>query len=111
MLIARIQRELFAKTQKYNKPDQRVCVFSDAYLVLRPRAHEYSIFMNIQSVHTDLELWEINTSGAEIEKLREHDNVIKWKLFQRYWLFVRGIHRSRWIPRTKASDAELWCFL
>ena len=22
-----------------------------------------------------------------------------------------GIHRSRWIPRTKASDAELWCFL
>ena len=23
--------------------------------------------------------------------------------------FVRGIHR--WIPRTKASDAELWCFL
>ena len=25
--------------------------------------------------------------------------------------FVRGIHQSRWIPRTKASDAELWCFL
>ena len=24
---------------------------------------------------------------------------------------MRGIHRSRWIPRTKASDAELWCFL
>ena len=22
----------------------------------------------------------------------------------------RGIHRSRWIPHTKASDAELWCF-
>ena len=22
-----------------------------------------------------------------------------------------GIHRSRWIPHTKASDAELWCFL
>ena len=31
--------------------------------------------------------------------------------FPRYWPFVRGIHRSRWIPRTKASDAELWCFL
>ena len=27
------------------------------------------------------------------------------------WPFVRGIHRSRWIPHTKASDAELWCFL
>ena len=38
-----------------------------------------------------------------------YNNVIKWKYFPRYWPFVRGIHR--WIPRTKASDAELWCFL
>ena len=40
-----------------------------------------------------------------------HDDVIKWKHFPRHWPFVRGIHRSRWIPHTKASDAELWCFL
>ena len=40
-----------------------------------------------------------------------HDDVIKWKHFPRYWPFVRGIHRSRWIPHTKASDAELWCLL
>ena len=40
-----------------------------------------------------------------------HDDVIKWKHFPRYWPFVRGIHRSRWIPRTKASDAKLWGFL
>ena len=40
-----------------------------------------------------------------------HDDVIKWKHFPRYWPFVRGIHRSRWIPRTKASDAEFWCVL
>ena len=40
-----------------------------------------------------------------------HDDFIKWKHFPRYWPFVRGIHRSRWIPHTKASDAELWCFL
>ena len=40
-----------------------------------------------------------------------HDDVIKWKHFPRDWSFVRGIHRSRWIPHTKASDAELWCFL
>ena len=37
-----------------------------------------------------------------------HDDVIKWKHFPRDWPFVRGL---RWIPRTKASDAELWCFL
>ena len=34
-----------------------------------------------------------------------HDDVIKRRYFPRYWPFVRGIHRSRWIPRTKASDA------
>ena len=39
-----------------------------------------------------------------------HDDVIKWKHFPRNWPFVRGIHRSRWIPRTKASDAELLMF-
>ena len=37
-----------------------------------------------------------------------HDDVIKWKHFLRNWPFVRGIHR--WIPRTKASNAKLWCF-
>ena len=37
-----------------------------------------------------------------------HDDVIKWNHFPRYWPFVRGIHRSRWIPRTMASDAELF---
>ena len=39
-------------------------------------------------------------------------NMPRWrhqrKHFPRYWPFVRGIHRSRWIPLTKASDSELW---
>ena len=35
-----------------------------------------------------------------------HDDVIKWKYFPCYWPFARGIHR--WIPLTKASDAERW---
>ena len=43
--------------------------------------------------------------------LYTHDDVIKWNHFPRYWCFVRGIHRSRWITRTKASYAEPWCFL
>ena len=33
-----------------------------------------------------------------------HDDVIKWKHFPRYWSFVRGIHRSRWIPHTRNFD-------
>ena len=33
-----------------------------------------------------------------------HDDVKKWNNFPRYWSFVRGIHRSRWFPLTKAND-------
>ena len=40
-----------------------------------------------------------------------HDGVIKWKHFPCNCPFMQGIHRSRWIPHTKASDAELLCFL
>ena len=32
-----------------------------------------------------------------------HDDVIKWKHFPRYWLFVRGIHRSQ-RPVTQSFD-------
>ena len=35
-----------------------------------------------------------------------HDDVIKWEHFPCYWPFVRGIHRSRWNPHTKASDVR-----
>ena len=38
-----------------------------------------------------------------------HDDVIKWKHFPRHWPFVFPGHR--WIPLTKAGEAELWCFL
>ena len=41
--------------------------------------------------------------------IKVHDEAIKWKHFPRYWPFVVTGHR--WIPRTKASDAEFWCFL
>ena len=41
-----------------------------------------------------------------------YDDVIRWKRFPRYWPFVGGKFTGhRWIPLTKASDAELWCFL
>ena len=40
-----------------------------------------------------------------------HDDVIKWKHFPRYWPFGGELTGHRWIPLTKASDAELWCFL
>ena len=40
-----------------------------------------------------------------------HDDVIKWKHFPRNWPFVRGIHRSRWIPHTKASGALMFSLI
>ena len=43
-----------------------------------------------------------------------HDDVIKWKHFPRYWplpICAGNSSVAGWIPRTKASDAELWCFL
>ena len=39
-----------------------------------------------------------------------HDDVIKWKHFPRYWPLCGEFTGHRWIPHTKASDAELWCF-
>ena len=40
-----------------------------------------------------------------------HYDVIKWNNFPRHWPFWGESTGHRWIPLTKASDAELWCFL
>ena len=39
-----------------------------------------------------------------------HDDVIKWKYFPRYRPLCVEFTGPRWIPLTKASDAELWRF-
>ena len=56
-------------------------------------------------------VWQWPAWLSQISKSSHPMMTSSWKHFPRYWHFVRGIHRSRWIPRTKASDAELWCFL
>ena len=40
-----------------------------------------------------------------------HDDVIKCKHFPRCWYLRGEFTGHRWIPHTKASDAELWCFI
>ena len=40
-----------------------------------------------------------------------HDDVIKWKHFRVTGHLCAEFTGPRWIPRTKACDAELWCFL
>ena len=44
-----------------------------------------------QHLHFEQDSYSIAT---EIKRLKRHDDAIKWKHFPRYWLFVRGIHRS-----------------
>ena len=80
----------------------------------------FCLGLNVLTLQRDFRC--IYSPGATVvtfSAVCEHDDVIKRKHFPRYWPFVRGIHRGlcgeftgpRWIPRTKASDAELWCFL
>ena len=40
-----------------------------------------------------------------------HDDVIKWKIFRVTGPLCGEFTGDRWIPLTKASDADLWCFL
>ena len=63
-----------------------------------------------------LDMWQVTCSSIDTCKACDnfaisYDDVIQWKHFPRYRPFAWGIHRPRWIPRTKDSDAELWCFL
>ena len=45
--------------------------------------------------------WDV----PEKNKVPIHDDVIKWRHFPRHRPFT-----VRWIPLTKASDAQFWCF-
>ena len=47
-------------------------------------------FFNIEMAH----LVGILSCGNKNQFILHHDDIIKWKHFQRYWPFVRGIHRS-----------------
>ena len=40
-----------------------------------------------------------------------HDDVMEWKHFPRYWPLCGKFTGHQWIPLTKASNVELWCFL
>ena len=74
----------------YNASCIRLIACSEIILLL-PMSHPYLTNRNV------------------VQHNSSHDDVIKWKHFPRYWPYVRGIHWPRWIPHTKAGDAELWC--
>ena len=43
--------------------------------------------------------------------IHAHDDVIKWKHFRVTGPLCGEFTGHRWIPLTKTSDAEVWCFL
>ena len=89
----------------WNSTFSSLCLIFDGNFVTYFKVNLVWLFhLKIISWCIFVRLWAINTT------LVYHDDVIKWKHFPRNWPFVRGIHRSRWIPHTKASDAELWFF-
>ena len=53
----------------------------------------------------------VRNSAAEFYVDQLHDDTIKWKHFPNYWTFVKWINRLPVDSPTKASDAELRCFL
>ena len=57
---------------------------------------KHAFWKTVQGILHMLRSWYVPVLGYPY-----YDDVIKWKHFPRYWPFVRGIHRSRWVPLTK----------
>ena len=50
--------------------------------------------------------WQVNMIAAN----KTHDDVIKWKMFSRYWSFVRGFHRPTVNSPHKGQWRGAWIF-
>ena len=48
---------------------------------------------------------KIQQSTSHVHMASDHDDIIKWKHFLRYWPFVRGIHQSL----VNSSHKGKWC--
>ena len=71
---------------------------------------------NLLVSDTSMTLARISHTSSRYATYFQLRNYTAWwrhqmETFRRYWPFVQRIIGHRWIPRTKASDAELWCFL
>ena len=90
-----------------------IIIMCDPALVFLWLKRVYMLMLMFQDLHNELILHEQFYSITERSAQNGfiHDGVIKWKHFPHYWPFVRGSTGRRWIPLTKATDVELWCFL
>ena len=82
-------------------------------LILETKREEYGKIDHKCSLPTILQPQKNKAQHIRVHIvcMENHDGVIKWKHFPRYWPFVRWIHRPPVDSFTKTSAAELWCFL
>ena len=82
-------------------------------LLSKPASQLIKYVQNDPITHLHIFLWPLMYQSffSRVSFELSHDDFIKWNYFPLYWPFARGIQGHRWIPLTKASDAELWYFL
>ena len=66
--------------------------------------------VEIQSGKWEADIVPVVDFAVSPQKLDYHDDVIKWKHFHVIGPLFGEFTGHQWIPLTKASDAELWCF-
>ena len=74
------------------KPSSKTIAKANKEMMIITRATTIVLMMKRKISQNGKE--NFDDRGDDDGKSGEHDDVIKWKHFPRYWPFVRGIHRS-----------------
>ena len=76
-------------------------IFNDCYGTVMAKHASHLVMLVLGAIYTSTWKWNVKLKvrGCSVDwevsvDTRDHDEVIKWKHFSRYWPFVRGIHRS-----------------
>ena len=93
----------------YNKHSGNGVVSSYHTICLRACSVRVYVCAKANFAHGFLVFHFFHTILINISRIPPHGDVIKWKYFT--GPLCVEFTGSRWIPLTKASDAELWCFL
>ena len=64
------------------------------YASLRRLGYDQNSFLRVLYLRVESYCGVYGSDEGPLHVVKNHDDVIKWKHFPRYWPFVRGIHRS-----------------
>ena len=77
-----------------SKPLSNCYFISKPYTKPEPSSYQVSCLPQVKNHHIDQVAQSVSRFPFVSCQYYNHDNVIKWKHFSRYWPFVRWIHRS-----------------